>query len=124
MTERHYPPQSPVSVGLGGRCPRCGQGKLFKGLLAVAPRCEACDLDFSFADAGDGPAVFVTLIAGFFILGAAIYVEFTYEPPLWVHVVLWGPLILLVCTGLLRLIKGILIALQYVNRAAEGRLEP
>ncbi|MFN8831508.1 MAG: DUF983 domain-containing protein [Labrys sp. (in: a-proteobacteria)] len=123
MTERHYPPQSPVSVGLAGRCPRCGQGKLFKGLLAVAPRCEACDLDFSFADAGDGPAVFVTLIAGFLILGAAVYVEFTYEPPIWVHVMLWGPLILLVCTGLLRLIKGVLIALQYVNRAAEGRLE-
>ena len=123
MTERHSPPQSPVSVGLAGRCPRCGQGKLFKGLLAVAPRCEACDLDFSFADAGDGPAVFVTLIAGFLILGAAVYVEFTYEPPIWVHVMLWGPLILLVCTGLLRLIKGVLIALQYVNRAAEGRLE-
>ena len=124
MAENYYPPQSPISVGLAGCCPRCSKGKLFSGLLTVKPRCESCDLDFSFADAGDGPAVFVTLIAGFLILGAAVYVEFTYEPPFWVHIVLWGPLILLLCTGLLRLIKGVLIALQYVNRAAEGRLEP
>ena len=60
------------------------------------PRCEACGLDYGFADAGDGPAVFVILLAGFVVVGCALVVEFKYEPPFWVHALLWGPLILAV----------------------------
>ena len=77
------------------RCPRCGKGKLFDGFLTLAPRCEACGLDYSFVDAGDGPAVFVMFIAGFIVVGSALVVEVMYEPPYWVHAVLWLPLILL-----------------------------
>jgi uncharacterized protein (DUF983 family) len=121
---RHYPPISAVATGLSGRCPRCGEGRMFKGFLTVAPRCEVCGLDFSFADSGDGPAVFVTLIAGFVVLGTALAVDVEYEPPLWVYVVFFLPLTLLVCLGLLRPLKGVLIASQYKNKAAPGRLEP
>ncbi len=96
---------------------------MFKGLLDVAPRCEVCGLDYSFADAGDGPAVFVTLIAGFLVLGAALLGDVEYEPPLWVYVVFFLPLTLLVCLGLLRPLKGVLIASQYENKAAPGRLD-
>jgi uncharacterized protein (DUF983 family) len=114
---------SPFVTGLSGRCPRCGKGKLFDGFLAVRQSCEACGLDYSFADAGDGPAVFVMFIAGFIVVGAALVVEIKYAPPLWVHAVLWIPLILLVTLAPLRLIKGLLIALQYHHDAAEGRLD-
>ena len=93
---------------------------MFKGFLDVAPRCEVCGLDYGFADAGDGPAVFVTLIAGFLVLGAALLVDVEYEPPLWVYVVFFLPLTLLVCLGLLRPLKGVLIASQYKNKAAPG----
>ncbi|MFG1357405.1 DUF983 domain-containing protein [Xanthobacter pseudotagetidis] len=116
-------PVSPLAAGLGCRCPRCGRGKLFKGFLDLAPKCEACDLDYSFADAGDGPAVFVILIAGTIVVGLALWVEFAYEPPLWVHVLLWLPLILLVSIGMLRPLKALMVALQYRNKAAEGRLD-
>jgi len=114
---------SPFVTGLSGRCPRCGKGKLFDGFLAVRQRCEACGLDYSFADAGDGPAVFVMFIAGFIVVGTALVVEIKYAPPLWVHAILWVPLILLVTLAPLRLIKGLLIALQYHHDAAEGRLD-
>jgi len=120
--DRHYPPQSPVSVGLSGRCPRCGQGRLFDGVLKLAPRCQACGLDY--ADPGDGAAMFVILIGNFCILAAALWLEFTFSPPFWVHVVLWLPLVLIYCIVALRLIKGVLVALQYVNKAAEGRRGP
>jgi uncharacterized protein (DUF983 family) len=116
-----YPPVPPVRAGLAGRCPRCGRGKLFRGFLDVAPRCEVCGLDFGFADAGDGPAVFVTLIAGFIVLGAALWLEFTFAPPVWVHLLVSMPILVLVCLGLLRLAKGVLIALQFHYAAAEGR---
>jgi uncharacterized protein (DUF983 family) len=114
---------SPFVTGLSGRCPRCGKGKLFDGFLAVRQCCEACGLDYSFADAGDGPAVFVMFIAGFIVVGTALVVEIKYAPPLWVHAILWVPLILLVTLAPLRLIKGLLIALQYHHDAAEGRLD-
>ena len=118
-----YPPQSPYATGLAGRCPRCGQGKMLGGLLTVAPTCDVCGLDFKFADAGDGPAVFVTLIAGFVVLGLALWVELKYEPPMWVHLVIFLPLTAIVCIGMLRPLKGLLVALQYRNKAEQGRLE-
>lgn len=113
----------PIGRGLRGRCPRCGQGKLFRGFLVLRPRCESCGLDFGFADAGDGPAVFVILIGGFVVVFAALLTEVLYQPPLWLHAVLWLPLILIVTLLPLRLIKGLLIALQFHHRAAEGRLQ-
>jgi uncharacterized protein (DUF983 family) len=107
-----------------GRCPRCGRGRLFDGFIRLRPRCAACGLDYSFADSGDGPAVFVILIAGFIVVAMALIVEFAYQPPFWLHALLWGPLILVVTLAPLRLLKGLLIALQYHHKAAEGRLDP
>ena len=121
-------PDRPLSValmtGLAGRCPRCGKGKLFRGFLQLRSRCDVCGLDYAFADPGDGPAVFAILIGGFIVVAAALIVEFVYQPPFWLHAVLWAPLILIVTLGPLRLLKGLLIALQYHHRAAEGRLHP
>jgi uncharacterized protein (DUF983 family) len=120
MTQRK---PSPIAAGLACRCPGCGKGKLFQGFLDLRPRCEACGLDYSFADSGDGPAVFVILFAGFIVVFAALIVEFLYQPPFWLHALLWVPLILLVTLLPLRPMKGLLIALQYHHKAAEGRLE-
>jgi uncharacterized protein (DUF983 family) len=117
------PPVSALLAGAMCRCPRCGKGSLFRGFLTPAPCCDRCGLDYSFADAGDGPAVFVILFAGFVVVGAALLVEAAYQPPFWLHAVLWGPLILLMTLGPLRPMKGIMIALQYHHKAAEGSLE-
>jgi uncharacterized protein (DUF983 family) len=116
-------PSSTLMVGLSGRCPRCGEGALFAGYLSLKPRCTVCDLDFAFADSADGPAVFVMFIVGFIVVAAALTVEFLYEPPYWLHAVLWLPLVLGLTFGLLRPLKGLLIALQYAHKAAEIRAE-
>ena len=112
-----------ILSGLSCRCPRCGNGKLFTGFLTLRPRCEVCGLDYGFADAGDGPAVFIMFLAGFIVVGAALITEVVYQPPYWVHAVLWLPLILIVTLGPLRPMKGLMIALQYHHRAGEGRLD-
>ena len=114
----------PIGRGLRGRCPRCGEGHLFQGFLTLRPACERCGLDYSFADAGDGPAVFVILIGGGIVVFAALITEVLFQPPYWLHALLWFPLILIVTLAPLRLLKGLLIALQYHHKAAEGRLEP
>ena len=118
-----YPPLSPTATGMLGRCPRCGKGRLFVGFLTVEPRCRACGLDFAFADSGDGPAVFIIMIVGFIVVGLALVVEFTFHPPYWLHAVLWVPLVLGLSLGLLRPLKGFLIAQQFRHRAEPGRLE-
>ena len=111
-----------IGEGLLGRCPACGRGRMFSGYLNLAPRCEACGLDFGFADSGDGPAVFVILVTGFIVVGAALITEIVYAPPYWVHGLVWGASAILLPLLLLRSFKGILIALQYKHKAAEGRL--
>lgn len=118
-----WPPVDPIKAGLGGRCPRCGEGRLFKGYLTVGERCGNCRLDYSFADAGDGPAVFVILIIGFVVVGSALWMEVTHNPPLWLHFLLWVPLTLVLSLWTLRALKGLMIVLQYRNKAAEGRLD-
>jgi uncharacterized protein (DUF983 family) len=123
MVEPAPPTELPIGRGLRGRCPRCGQGRLFQGFLTLRSACEQCGLDYNFADAGDGPAVFVILIAGAVVVFAALMTEVVYQPPFWLHAVLWLPLILIVTLAPLRPIKGLLIALQYHHKAAEGRIE-
>ena len=119
---------TPVSVyqsairGIACKCPRCGRGKLYQGFLTLRPACERCGLDYAFIDAGDGPAVFVILIAVFFVVAAALIVEVKYQPPFWVHAALWIPLVLAVTLWPLRALKSLLIALQFHHKAAEGRL--
>ncbi|HVU19584.1 MAG TPA: DUF983 domain-containing protein [Rhizomicrobium sp.] len=111
-----------VFAALLGRCPRCGQGKLFDGYLHIAPRCATCGLDYAMFDAGDGPAVFVILIVGAIVAGSALVVEVKYSPPYWVHAVLWIPLILILSFAMLRFMKSLLLVLQYKHKAGEGRL--
>jgi uncharacterized protein (DUF983 family) len=113
-----------LKAALFGRCPRCGKGNLFNGLLSLAPLCEACRLDFSVFLVGDGPAPFVILIVGAIVVASALYVEFTFEPPIWVHVALWLPIAAILTFSLLRFLKALLLILQFKNKAGEGRLTP
>ena len=96
---------------------------MLQGFLEIRPRCEACGLDYGFADSGDGPAVFVILLAGFVVVGSALVIEVLYQPPLWLHALLWAPLILATTLLPLRSLKGLMIALQYHHKAAEGRID-
>ena len=114
-----------LKAALTCACPRCGEGPLFAGplTLTLAPRCSRCDLDYAFIDSGDGPAVFGIFILGFLVLGAALLVEFKLGPPMWVHIVLWGPVTFILAFLLLRLLKATLVALQVRHAAGEGRLD-
>jgi uncharacterized protein (DUF983 family) len=114
---------NPFAAGILGRCPNCGRGALFSGFLKVRDRCEVCAFDLKTADSGDGPAVFIILIAGFIVAFAALFVEVAYRPPIWLHLVIWLPLTAALCTALLRPFKGVMIALQFHNKASEHRAD-
>ncbi|MCB2054980.1 MAG: DUF983 domain-containing protein [Geminicoccaceae bacterium] len=105
--------RTPVTAGLRGRCPRCGEGPLFEGFLAVRSRCPVCDLDLAGQDSGDGPVAFIVLVVGAVVVGAALLVEVRYGWPVWLHMLVWLPLAALGCLASMRPLKGLMIALQY-----------
>ena len=106
-----------LRAALRSRCPRCGQGRLYSGFLKVVERCDVCGLNLAAHDTGDGPVPFIVLVVGGIVVGFALWLEVTYSPPLWVHAVLWPPVILGMSLYLLRFVKSLLIALQLKHRA-------
>jgi uncharacterized protein (DUF983 family) len=123
MTENYYPPISPVKTGIGGKCPRCGRGKLFNGYLAVAHSCTSCGLSYSFADSGDAAVWFVMLIACVFGVGSIIGVEIAYSPSFWVHVAIAIPTLIILPMLMLRPMKGFFLCQQWKHSARQGTLE-
>lgn len=119
------PAVSPFQAGIQCRCPRCGEGRLFKGMfsLDLDDTCSQCGLSYKFIDTGDGPAIFVIMGLGFLMLGGALILEFTLHPPIWVHALLWVPATFLLAFGMLRPLKALLIALQYRHKASHGLLD-
>ena len=116
-----YDPPLPIISGLTCRCPRCGKGKLFSGFLQMAPSCEACGLDFSFADPADGPAFFVMTAIGMIVIAVFTWVEVVYHPPIWFHIVTVLPALIIGCLGTLRPVKAWLVASQFFHKAEEAR---
>jgi uncharacterized protein (DUF983 family) len=112
-------PVPPLSAGLRCRCPRCGRGRLYDGLLAVTERCATCNLDLAPHDSGDGPAVFVILILGAVVMPFVFAFERLVEPPMWAHMIVWPPVVIVLAITLLRLMKATLVALHYKNLGHE-----
>ncbi|WP_119679717.1 DUF983 domain-containing protein [Indioceanicola profundi] len=122
-TERANFWQTPIGLGILGRCPRCQKGHIFNGFLALADHCEVCGLDYSFADPADGPAFFAMSIASFPVVGFAAWLELAVGIPLWLNMLLTIGLIIGSCCALLRPIKGWLVCSQYMNKAEQARLD-
>lgn len=112
-----------VSAAFFGLCPQCGAKTLFAGLTAFAPRCRSCGLDLASFNVGDGPAAFLTLIIGAVTVALALWVEFTFHPPFWLHFVLWIPFIGSGTIWGLRVAKAALLAAEYQRKAGEGRIK-
>ena len=113
-------PRAPLLVAAFlGRCPRCGEGRLFEGYLRIAPACTVCDLSFAGHDAGDGPAFFIILPLSILTAVMALLVEVNLSPPMWVHMVMWPVFIGLFVGYGLRPVKATIVALQYRYRDVE-----
>lgn len=111
----------PPGTILRGRCPRCGEGKLFAGVVRFADRCGECGLDFGRYNVGDGAAAFLILLVGAILTSGAIWLELAYSPPFWVHAI-WIPIGFGLTLGGLRLGKAFFLTQEYAHDAREGRL--
>ena len=116
-------PLSTLAIGLRCRCPRCGEGKLFRGFLTLAPACDRCGLDFGFADPADGPAFFVMSGVGVVVTALWGWWAVVAQPPVLLQLVVAITAMLVGCLSLLRPVKAWLVAEQFVHKAEEGRFE-
>ncbi len=119
----YYPPVSPFTAGMAGKCPRCGQGRLFKNFLGLLDRCEACGLDYSKADSGDGPAVFIMFIVGFIAVAIAFVARFVWYASMLGAFAIAAGVAIGLSLLMLRPLKATMIALQYKHKAEEGRID-
>lgn len=103
----------------GNACPRCGQGRIYGGLLKLAPACSACGLDLGPYDQGDGPAALVVLVVGTIAVGGGLFLELLFEPALWVQMMIWTPLIFGLSLLFLRWVKAGLVHQQYRLKATD-----
>jgi uncharacterized protein (DUF983 family) len=117
--EANWTTPSVLEAALRCRCPRCGEGRLFRNILEVRARCERCGLDLAQSDSGDGAAALVILVLGAIIVGLAFWTEFRFAPPLWVHAILWPLITVPLAIAMIRPTKAALIAMQYRHRATE-----
>jgi uncharacterized protein (DUF983 family) len=108
-----------AAASLTCRCPRCGKGGLFSGLIRMAPSCPCCGLDFTRVDIGDSFVVPTLMVLGTFVVAAAMWVDFTYRPPLWLHAVIWPPVILGLALIMIRALKSFFAVQQYHVRKSE-----
>lgn len=111
--------------GFFGRCPACGEGKLFRAFVKVTDHCEKCGEVFRHHRADDFPAYLVIVLVGHIIVPLTMWVEIAYSPDYWVHALLWAPLVIVMSLGLLQPIKGAVVALQWemgMHGFAEAKL--
>jgi uncharacterized protein (DUF983 family) len=105
--------QTPFMRGLRGRCPKCGEGKLFRAFLKVSDHCPACGEAFHHHRADDFPAYLVIVIVGHVVVAATLAVEVAFSPPLWVHAVIWLPITTALALALIQPVKGAVVAFQW-----------
>lgn len=102
--------------GFLGKCPHCGEGRLFGRFLKVEPACAVCGEDLHHHRADDFPAYLVIVIVGHIVIGGLVLAETEANWPLWVHVTLWPSLALVLSIGLIQPVKGAIVGLQWALR--------
>jgi uncharacterized protein (DUF983 family) len=98
--------------GLAGRCPVCGNGRLFDGFLCVASECGHCHAPLGLVRADDAPPYFTILIVGHIVIPALLIMQKLYDPPTWLMSVIFVPLTVILALGLIRPVKGATVGLM------------
>jgi uncharacterized protein (DUF983 family) len=102
--------------GFRGRCPRCGEGRLFRAFLKVDDVCPACGLDLTPQRADDLPAYLVIVIVGHVVVLTALWIETDYSPPVWLQLAVYLPFTSIASLILLQPVKGAVVGMQWALR--------
>ena len=98
------------------RCPRCGEGKLFKAFLKVGDSCTTCGLDYTPHRADDLPAYLVIIIVGHIVVPVVLWIETNYSPAIWLQMSIYLPFTFISSLLLLQPVKGAVVGFQWAMR--------
>ena len=101
--------------GALGRCPRCGEGKLFRKWLKPVDDCSACQLDISGQRADDLPAYIGIFVTGHLLAPVIITLVTGFALSAFALLAIIIPLAVIMLIGLLQPSKGAVIGLQWWN---------
>jgi uncharacterized protein (DUF983 family) len=105
-----------IKRGFRCRCPRCGEGKLFRAFLKTADNCSVCGQDFTPHRADDLPAYLVIVIVGHLTVPVMLWIETNYSPPVWAQLAVYLPFIFVSSLALLQPVKGAVVGMQWALR--------
>ena len=115
---QHPPRPTFQAMGKGfcGKCPACGQGKMFRAYLKVADKCGNCGEELHHHQADDAPPYFTIMIVGHIVVPLMLWLELAYFPPMWIHIALWPTMTLVMSLLLLPRVKGAVVGWQWAFR--------
>ncbi len=122
MTETAEYENAPRSVwsalrrGATLKCPACGKGPIFRKYLKINDTCNICAQNLSHHRADDAPPYFTIFIVGHIVVPLMIWVEMAYRPEIWIHSLIWGPMIIALSLSLLPVTKGAVVGMQWALR--------
>jgi uncharacterized protein (DUF983 family) len=118
----HQPEQEPrntgqsIKRGLLGRCPNCGEGKLFRAYLKSVDACASCGEEMFHHRADDLPAYLAIFIVGHVVVAGFMATDSWLVLESWQHLMIWIPITVILSLALLQPIKGGVIGLQWSLR--------
>ena len=99
--------------GFLGKCPNCGEGRLFGSWLKTVHACEHCGEVLDRHRADDFPAYLVIIIVGHIVVGGFLATEATLDLSMTAHLAIWVPLTIILSIVLLQPVKGAVVGMQW-----------
>lgn len=99
--------------GFRGKCPACGEGRMFRKFLKVADNCPNCGEELHHQRADDFPAYLVIVLVGHILVPIVLAVETDFAMPMWAAMTLWPLIGLGMTLSLLQPVKGAVVAIQW-----------
>lgn len=103
-------------LGLRGRCPACGEGRMFTRFLKPSAECSRCGQAWDRSRADDFPAYIVILLLGHILVPLMIEVNYALAIPLGVQAALWPGLAVMLALAMIQPVKGAVIAFQWARQ--------
>lgn len=105
-----------IMRGLRGRCPACGEGKLFRAFLKPVDHCANCGEALHHQRADDLPPYLSIFIVGHIVVGGYMFGERIVDLNSWQHLAFWVPVTLILTLLMMQPLKGGVIGLQWALR--------
>lgn len=105
-----------IKRGALGRCPCCGEGKLFESYLKPVEVCAVCGEEMFHQRADDFPPYLAIFIVGHIVVAGFMATDRWLVLESWQHLMIWIPVTIALSLALLPLLKGGVIGMQWALR--------